>query len=62
LRTVLGYVDAAVIEPACVGLPVPRDAIGPDGTVTDDGVRAGLVDVLHTITKYCVEHRNAAVR
>jgi NAD(P)H-dependent FMN reductase/GNAT superfamily N-acetyltransferase len=62
LRRVLGYVDAAVIEPACVRVPVPRDAVGPDGTVVDDAIRAGLTDVLHTITKYCTEHRNAAVR
>jgi NAD(P)H-dependent FMN reductase/GNAT superfamily N-acetyltransferase len=62
LRTVLGYVDAAVIEPACVRLPVPRDAIGLDGTVVDDAVRAGLTDVLHTITNYCAEHRDATVR
>ena len=62
LRTVLGYVDAAVIEPACVRLPVPGDAIGPDGTVADDDVRAGLIGVLRTITEHCTEARQRGHR
>jgi chromate reductase len=49
LRTVLGYVDAQVIEPACVRLPVARDAIGPDGTVDGDAFRAGLTAALQAI-------------
>jgi GNAT superfamily N-acetyltransferase len=36
---VLGYVDA--IEAACIRLPVPRDAIRPDGTLADPAFRAG---------------------
>lgn len=45
LAMVLGYVGAAVIEPACRHLPVDRSAIGPDGMVTDPGFMAGLADV-----------------
>jgi NAD(P)H-dependent FMN reductase len=46
LATVLGYVGAAVVEAACVRLPVSRESVGPDGTVTDPAVRAGLVGAL----------------
>ncbi len=49
LATVLGYVGAAVIEPACQRIPIPRDAVGPDGLVTDPDVRARLADVVRTI-------------
>ena len=52
LAKVLGYVDAAVIEAACVRLPVPRTAIGPDGTVTDPAFRAGLTQVLRAVAEW----------
>ncbi len=42
LATVLGYVGAVAVEPACVRLAVHRDMIGADGLVTDPAVRAGL--------------------
>ncbi len=41
--------DAVVIEAACVRLPVARDMIAADGTVTDPGVRDGLALVLRTV-------------
>jgi hypothetical protein len=40
---VLGYVGADIAEPACVPIPVARDAIGPDGLIADAGIRAALV-------------------
>jgi NAD(P)H-dependent FMN reductase len=46
LRTVLGYTGAAVVEPACVSVPVDRGTIGPDGLIADPGVRRQLIDVL----------------
>jgi NAD(P)H-dependent FMN reductase len=49
LATVLGYVGAAVIAPACVRVPVPRQAVGPDGMVADREVRTRLGTVLDTI-------------
>ena len=52
LAKVLGYVDAAVIEAACVRLPAPRTAIGPDGTVTDPAFRAGLAQVLRSVAEW----------
>jgi NAD(P)H-dependent FMN reductase len=45
LETVLGYVGAVIVEPACRRLPVPRDAVGPDGTVTDPGLAGALAEV-----------------
>jgi NAD(P)H-dependent FMN reductase len=45
LRSVLGYVGAVIVEPACRHLPVDRSAIGPDGTVSDPAFRSGLAGV-----------------
>ena len=42
LRKVLGYVNAEIVEPAVVRIPVSRDAIGPDGTVEDPPARAAI--------------------
>jgi hypothetical protein len=39
---VLRYVGAVAVEPACVRVPVPRDAVGPDGLITDPAIRAAL--------------------
>jgi chromate reductase len=49
LATVLGYVGADVVEAACVRLPVARQDLGPDGMVTDPGIRAGLGRALGTL-------------
>jgi chromate reductase, NAD(P)H dehydrogenase (quinone) len=35
LNSVLGYVGAAIIESACVAVPVAKTAVAPDGTVND---------------------------
>lgn len=49
LETVLGYVGAAVIEPACQRIPVGRAAVGADGLVTDPAFRAALAAVWQAI-------------
>ncbi|SHH26238.1 NAD(P)H-dependent FMN reductase [Jatrophihabitans endophyticus] len=46
LRTVLGYVQARVVEDACRHIPVSSDAVGPDGLVADPDVRAAITEVL----------------
>ena len=51
LATVLGYVGAEVMEPACVRLPVGREAVGPDGLVADPTVRAGIVAACREILR-----------
>jgi NAD(P)H-dependent FMN reductase len=45
LATVLGYVGAKVIEPACRKIPVSRGLTGPDGTIHDPAIRAELAEV-----------------
>ncbi|MCX5379201.1 NADPH-dependent FMN reductase [Streptomyces sp. NBC_00091] len=46
LRTVLGYTGAAVVDPACVRIPVARGAVDADGIITDPAARARLAEVL----------------
>ncbi|MGF7237039.1 MAG: NADPH-dependent FMN reductase [Frankia sp.] len=56
LATVLGYVGAVPVGPACVRLAVHRDMIGAGGLVTAATVRAGLTAVAAAL----VAHRDAA--
>jgi chromate reductase len=49
LETVLGYIHASAIVPACRHIPIARDAVDPDGIVTDAVVRASIADVLRVI-------------
>jgi chromate reductase len=46
LAMVLRYVGAVAVPGACVRVPVPREAVGPDGTVTDPRIRTALGAVL----------------
>lgn len=39
LRVVLGYVNADLVEAACIRAPLRRDAIGADNLVVDEAVR-----------------------
>jgi NAD(P)H-dependent FMN reductase len=52
LATVLGYVDADVIDAACVRIPVARDAVGADGHVRDPEIRARLAAQLATVAAH----------
>ena len=49
LASVLGYVGAAVIEKACRRITLPRQAIGPDGLVSDPGFREEVARVIDDI-------------
>ncbi|MGI8530987.1 MAG: NADPH-dependent FMN reductase [Geodermatophilaceae bacterium] len=51
LRTVLGYVGAQIIEAACVRLPVPRQAVGPDGLIADVGLRTQITLVVELVAQ-----------
>jgi NAD(P)H-dependent FMN reductase len=42
LATVLGYVQARIVDEACIDVPVPRGAAGADGLIADADVRAGI--------------------
>ena len=48
LRTVMGYLGAAVLEPADRRIFVPRDAVGADGTIRDLTVMEAIADALRT--------------
>ena len=39
---VLRYVGAVAVDPACVSVPVPRGAAGPDGLIADPAIRSAL--------------------
>jgi len=57
---VLGYVGTVAVEGACVRLPVPRAAVGADGTVVDPRIRAGLVSVVSAFADHLSLHASAA--
>ena len=52
LATVLGYVDADVVEAACGRIEVRRDVVGDDGLVHDAGVRAWLAAQLEGVAEH----------
>lgn len=49
LATVLGYVQARVVDDACRSVPVARDAVGADGVIADERTRADLAAALHAL-------------
>ena len=49
LRKVLGYLNAAIVEEACVRVPVARAMVGEDGTVDDPDAREALGDALDAL-------------
>jgi chromate reductase, NAD(P)H dehydrogenase (quinone) len=49
LATVLGYVQADVIEAACRHVPVPRESVDGDGLIADPSVRSGIAEVLSVL-------------
>lgn len=55
LRKVLGYVDADVVEAACARIPVTRDMIGDDGTLSDPAARDAIAAALARLTATLAE-------
>jgi NAD(P)H-dependent FMN reductase len=51
LRTVLGYVGAVIVEPACVRIPVSRYTVGHDNRVNDPAVLSAIADTLRAIAR-----------
>jgi chromate reductase len=51
LRRVLGYVNAAIVEEACVNVPVERSQIGADGLVATADVRASLMNAMDMLVR-----------
>jgi NAD(P)H-dependent FMN reductase len=46
LATVLGYVQAEVVDAACRSIPVPPGSVAADGLIHDETVRTQLTEVL----------------
>jgi chromate reductase len=57
LRVVLGYVSADIVEDACVKIPVRRDAVGPDGIITDPTITSAIRTVLEALVSHVLEPR-----
>jgi len=51
LRLVLTYAHAAIVEAACVNIPVPRDTIGANGLIGDPSIRTSAVRALLTLAE-----------
>ena len=49
LRKVLGYVHADIVESACTNLPLTRDAVADDGTISDAGARERIAIMLSVL-------------
>jgi chromate reductase len=54
LRTVLGYVGAEIVEPACIEVPVTSAIVGGDGLVTDAAVASRLAEAFTLLADACV--------
>lgn len=52
LAKVLGYVGADIVERACSRMQMTRDAIGPDGLVTDQEMRLTITSALRTLQEH----------
>jgi NAD(P)H-dependent FMN reductase len=52
LRKVLGYTHSAIVEAACVRIPVSRAAVGPDGLITDPEIRERTAAALLALADY----------
>jgi NAD(P)H-dependent FMN reductase len=49
LATVLGYVQARIIDTACRHVPVSREQVGPDGLIADAEVRDHIAQTIHAL-------------
>ena len=59
LRKVLGYVHADIVEPACIRVPVTRELVANDGTITDVAVRERIAMMLFTLADELCAARSA---
>jgi NAD(P)H-dependent FMN reductase len=57
LRVVLDYVNADVVQEACVKIPVRRDAVGPDVMIADPDVRRAIAATLAALVEHVAMKR-----
>ena len=50
---VLGYVNATIVEPACLAVPVTNAMVNEDGLVADEAVVRRLVESLQMLVDAC---------
>ena len=55
LRKVLGYVHADIVETACMRIPLTRDAVGADGTVTDPAAREHIAEAVAALARHVLD-------
>jgi NAD(P)H-dependent FMN reductase len=55
LRKVLGYVHADIVEEACIRLPLTRDAVGAEGTITDPVAREKIAEAVRILARAAAE-------
>ncbi len=53
LRKALGYVNATIVEPACLTVPVTTAMVNEDGLVADETVVRRLADSLGMLAAAC---------
>jgi NAD(P)H-dependent FMN reductase len=49
LATVLRYVQADIVEDACVSVPIARDAVGPAGLIAEPATRTAIHAALRSL-------------
>jgi len=52
LRKVLGYVHADIVETACTRIPLTRNDVGADGTITDAAARAEIGESVAALARH----------
>lgn len=62
LRKVLGYVDADIVDAACVRTPVTRDAVGLDGLIADPEVCKQIALALTALVDHVVRRGTDGAR
>ncbi len=55
LRKVLGYVHADIVEEACARIPLSRNAVGSDGTITDPAARETIAEAIAALARYAAD-------
>ncbi|MEY4576917.1 MAG: hypothetical protein RL701_1620 [Pseudomonadota bacterium] len=55
LRVVLGYVNADIVEAACVRVAVCRDSIATDGTLRDAAARSGVAKCIQALIDHIMQ-------
>ena len=55
LRNVLGYVHADIVEAACPRIPLSREAVDADGTISDPAARETIAETLAALGRHVRE-------